>query len=98
MQKSYTYILFSQRNGTLYVGVTNDIKRRVKEHKEKLVPGFTQKYGVDKLGFFEEYTDIRFAIEREKEIKGWTRKKKLALLESFNPEWKDLFFEQQSSF
>ena len=93
MHKSYTYILFSQRNGTLYVGVTNNIKRRVKEHKEKLVPGFTQKYGVDKLGFFEEYTDIRFAIEREKEIKGWTRKKKLALLESFNPEWKDLFFD-----
>ena len=63
-----------------------------------MVPGFTQKYGVDKLGYFEEYTDIRFAIEREKEIKGWTRKKKLALLESFNPEWKDLFFELQSSF
>ena len=93
MRKSYTYILFSQRNGTLYVGVTNDIKRRVKEHKEKIFPGFTQKYGVDKLGYFEEYTDIRFAIEREKEIKGWTRKKKLVLLESFNPTWKDLFFD-----
>ena len=92
-QKSYTYILFSQRNGTLYVGVTSNLIKRVKEHKEKRFPGFTQKYGVDKLGYFEEFPNIRFAIEREKVLKGWTRKKKLALLESFNPMWKDLFYE-----
>ncbi len=93
--KSYTYILFSQRNGTLYVGVTNDLKRRITEHKEKMIPGFTQRYGVDKLGYFEEYNDIRLAIQREKELKGWNRKRKLALLEGFNPQWKDLFFELQ---
>jgi len=94
-KKSYTYILFSQRNGTLYIGVTNDIKRRVTEHKEKHFSGFTSCYGVDKLGYFEEYNDIRLAIQREKELKGWTRKKKIALLEASNPQWKDLFFELQ---
>ena len=93
--KSYTYILFSQRNGTLYVGVTSNLKKRITEHKEKLIPGFTQKYNVDKLGYFEEYNDIRLAIQREKELKGWTRKKKIALLEASNPQWKDLFFELQ---
>ena len=93
--KSYTYILFSQRNGTLYVGVTNDLKRRITEHKEKMIPGFTQRFGVDKLGYFEEHNDIRLAIHREKELKGWNRKRKLALLEGFNPQWKDLFFELQ---
>ncbi|MCQ2125228.1 MAG: GIY-YIG nuclease family protein [Fibrobacter sp.] len=90
---SYTYILFSQRNGTLYIGVTNDLKRRVSEHKSKAIPGFTQKYGVDKLGYFEEYNDIRFAIEREKVLKGWRRDRKIKLLESVNPTWKDLYFD-----
>lgn len=90
---SYTYILFSQRNGTLYIGVTNDLKRRVSEHKSKAVPGFTQKYGVDKLGYFEEYNDVRFAIEREKVLKGWKRERKIKLLESMNPTWKDLYFD-----
>ncbi|MBR2094684.1 MAG: GIY-YIG nuclease family protein [Fibrobacter sp.] len=94
-KKSYTYILFSQRNGTLYIGVTSNLKKRITEHKEKLIPGFTQKYNVDKLGYFEEYNDIRLAIQREKELKGWTRKKKIALLEASNPQWKDLFFELQ---
>ena len=92
-RKNFTYILFSQRNGTLYVGVTSNLIKRVKEHKEKRFPDFTQKYGVDKLGYFEEFSDIRFAIEREKVLKGWTRKRKLALLEGFNPTWKDLFYE-----
>ncbi|OWV15632.1 GIY-YIG nuclease family protein [Fibrobacter sp. UWH1] len=90
---SYTYILFSQRNGTLYIGVTNDLKRRVSEHKSKAIPGFTQKYGVDKLGYFEEYNDVRFAIEREKVLKGWKRERKIKLLESMNPTWKDLYFD-----
>ncbi|MDO4947222.1 MAG: GIY-YIG nuclease family protein [Fibrobacter sp.] len=89
----YTYIFFSQRNGTLYIGVTNDLKRRVSEHKSKAIPGFTQKYGVDKLGYFEVYNDIRFAIEREKVLKGWKRERKIKLLESMNPTWKDLYFD-----
>ena len=92
-KRSYTYILFSQRNGTLYIGVTNDLKRRVSEHKSKAVPGFTQKYGVDKLGYYEEYNDVRFAIEREKVLKGWKRERKIKLLESMNPTWKDLYFD-----
>ena len=90
---SYTYILFSQRNGTLYIGVTNDLKCRVSEHKSKATPGFTQKYGVDKLGYYEEYNDVRFAIEREKVLKGWKRERKIKLLESMNPTWKDLYFD-----
>ncbi|OWV06149.1 GIY-YIG nuclease family protein [Fibrobacter sp. UWH3] len=90
---SYTYILFCQRNGTLYIGVTDDLKRRVSEHKSKAIPGFTQKYGVDKLGYFEEYNDVRFAIEREKVLKGWKRERKIKLLESMNPTWKDLYFD-----
>ena len=94
-KKSYTYILFSQRNGTLYVGVTSNLIKRITEHKEKIIPGFTAKYNVDKLGYFEEYSDIRFAIQREKELKGWTRKKKITLLKGFNPHWKDLFYELQ---
>ena len=77
------------------MGVTSNLKKRITEHKEKLIPGFTQKYNVDKLGYFEEYNDIRLAIQREKELKGWTRKKKIALLEASNPQWKDLFFELQ---
>ena len=77
------------------MGVTSNLKKRITEHKEKLIPGFTQKYNVDKLGYFEEYSDIRLAIQREKELKGWTRKKKIALLEASNPQWKDLFFELQ---
>lgn len=92
-KQGYTYILFSQRNGTLYTGVTSNLKKRITEHKEKSIPGFTKKYGVDKLGYFEEYNSIHLAIEREKEIKGWSRKKKLFLIEGTNPQWKDLFFE-----
>jgi putative endonuclease len=94
-KKSYTYILFSQRNGTLYVGVTSNLKNRIIEHKEKHFPGFTSRYGVDKLGYFEEYNDIRLAIQREKELKGWNRNKKISLIESSNPHWNDLFYELQ---
>ena len=94
-KKSYTYILFSQRNGTLYIGVTNNLKKRVTEHKEKIVPGFTSRYEVDKLGYFEAYNDIRIAIQREKELKGWCRNKKITLIETTNPHWNDLFYELQ---
>ncbi|MCM1320750.1 MAG: GIY-YIG nuclease family protein [Bacteroides sp.] len=89
-KKGYTYILFSKKNGTLYVGVTSDLQKRVAEHKAKIFGGFTAKYNVDKLGYFEEYNDIASAIEREKQLKGGNRKKKIALIESMNPEWQDL--------
>lgn len=88
--KSYIYILFNKRNGTLYTGVTSDLKKRVYEHKNKLIEGFTSKYDVDKLGYYEEYNNIKNAIEREKQIKDGSRKKKIALIESINPFWKDL--------
>ena len=85
----YTYILASASR-VIYTGVTNDIQRRVWEHKTKQVPGFTAKYNLTRLVFFEEYERIDDAIAREKEIKGWLRKKKLALIEKCNGTWKDL--------
>ncbi|MBR5401771.1 MAG: GIY-YIG nuclease family protein [Treponema sp.] len=88
--KSYIYIMFNKRNGTLYTGVTANLKKRVYEHKNKLYDGFTSKYDVNKLGYFEEYNDIKQAIEREKQIKAGNRKKKIFLIESMNSEWKDL--------
>jgi putative endonuclease len=91
MSGSYlVYILASQRNGTLYVGVTNDLVRRMSEHKAKLVPGFTRKYGVDKLVYFEEYASILDARARERSLKRWNRSWKLELIEKFNPQWRDL--------
>lgn len=75
----------------LYVGVTNNLVRRVYEHKNKLFKGFSSKYNISKLIYFEDYKDINRAIEREKQIKGWLRKRKLELIESFNSEYKDLF-------
>jgi putative endonuclease len=77
-------------NRALYTGVTNDLQRRVYEHKNKLVKGFTKKYNVIKLVFYEVCNDIESAILREKQIKGWLRAKKIALIESMNPEWRDL--------
>ncbi len=90
LMKSYIYILFNKRNGTLYTGVTSDLKNRVYEHKNKVFEGFTSKYDVNKLGYYEEYNDIKQAIEREKQIKAGSRKKKIALIESMNADWKDL--------
>ena len=91
-KKGYVYILFSHRNGTLYTGVTSNLKRRVYEHKTKLHPdSFSAKYYVDKLGYYEEYASIKEAIEREKQIKGGSRSVKLALIEGMNPKWEDLF-------
>ena len=75
---------------TLYVGVTNDLERRVYEHKMKLVPGFTARYDLTSLVYYESTGDINAAISREKQIKGWLRRKKVALIESVNPEWEDL--------
>ena len=93
MKQGYIYILFNKKNGTLYTGVTNNLLRRVFEHKNKTNKGFTQKYNVDKLGYYEVFDNIISAIEREKQIKGGSRKKKLELIESINPEWKDLYNE-----
>ena len=93
MKQYFVYILFSERNGTLYVGVTNDLKRRIYEHKNKIFKGFTEKYGVDKLGYFEICESIESAILREKQLKGGNRKQKLALIESINPNWIDLYDE-----
>ncbi len=85
----YVYIL-ANRYKTIYTGVTNDIARRIGEHKSGLVPGFTKKYDINKLVYLEETEDVRAAIAREKQIKGWLRTKKIALIESVNPNWKDL--------
>jgi putative endonuclease len=85
----YVYIL-TNRSKTLYTGVTNDLIRRVYEHKQKLIPGFTQKYNIDRLAYYEDTVDVTAAIAREKQIKGWLRVKKIALIESMNPEWRDL--------
>ena len=85
----WVYILVS-RNRTLYIGVTNSLQRRVLQHKEKRVPGFTQKYNVTQLVYFQQFTDIRYAIRREKQIEGWLRSKKIDLIETDNPGWEDL--------
>ena len=86
----FVYILASRRNGTLYIGVTNDLVRRMSEHKGKFIPGFTRKYRVDKLVYFEEYASILEARERERTLKRWNRAWKLALIEKANPQWRDL--------
>ncbi len=86
----YVYILSCANNSTIYVGVTNNLERRIYEHKSGLIEGFAKKYNVKKLVYFEETSDVKVAIEREKQIKSWTRKKKLTLINSLNPEWKDL--------
>lgn len=89
--ESYVYLLANKHNNVLYTGVTNDLIRRVYEHKNKMVAGFTQKYNVDRLVYFEVCSGIVVAIEREKQIKGWSRKKKQELINSLNPEWDDLY-------
>jgi putative endonuclease len=85
----YVYILASASR-VLYTGITNDLRRRVREHKETRVPGFTQKYNVTQLMYFEVFGDVRLTIAREKQIKAWTRAKRITLIESRNPHWKDL--------
>ena len=87
----WVYLLASGKYGTLYLGMTNDLIRRVYEHKNKLVPGFTARYGVDSLVWFECYGDPTTAIAREKEIKKWRRDWKIELIEQDNPDWLDLY-------
>ncbi|MFH1428437.1 MAG: GIY-YIG nuclease family protein [Candidatus Margulisiibacteriota bacterium] len=91
MKRSFVYILASKRNGTLYIGVTNDIIRRVYEHKNELADGFTKKYKVKDLVYYEEYSRMTDAIVREKQLKEWKRQWKLRLIEEKNPNWKDLY-------
>jgi putative endonuclease len=86
----FVYILASKRNGTLYVGVTSNLARRMSEHKAKLVPGFTRKYEVDQLVYFETFASILEARAREHSLKRWRRAWKIALIEKLNPDWRDL--------
>lgn len=87
----YVYILASRIGGTLYIGVTNDLLRRVGEHREGVVAGFTKKYRVHRLVYFEVFDDIEAAITREKQLKGWNRAWKIRLIEKDNPNWDDLY-------
>ena len=86
----FVYILTNWNNKVMYVGVTNNLERRLYEHKNKLADGFTKKYNINKLVYFDSTTDIKSAITREKQIKGWNRKKKNELVETLNPSWVDL--------
>ena len=88
--KQYYVSILTNRSKTLYTGVTNTLQRRLYEHKHHLVAGFTSKYHITRLVYFEETSDVNAAIAREKQIKGWVRAKKVALIESINPDWRDL--------
>jgi putative endonuclease len=90
MDNFYVYIMASQRNGTLYIGLTNELERRVSEHKDKILDGFTARYNVDQLVYYETFETYSEAFERERRLKKWKRDWKLKLIESENPEWKDL--------
>lgn len=93
MKAYYLYILASRKNGTLYIGMTNDLLRRVYEHKNKLIEGFTTKYNVHILVYYEEGNDVGAVIEREKQVKKWNRQWKINLIEKSNPTWRDLYSE-----
>jgi putative endonuclease len=90
MSKEYYVYIVTNRSKTLYTGVTSNLMRRVQEHKEKLIEGFTSKYNVHSLVYYESTSNVHTALAREKQIKGWLRAKKIALINSINPEWKDL--------
>ncbi len=91
MNSCYVYILASKRNGTLYVGFTSDLTQRIYAHKNDFVEGFTKKYSVHKLVYFEVWDDCEGALQREKQIKEWKRRWKIELIEKENPDWKDLY-------
>ena len=93
VKRGYVYILASQRNGTLYIGVTSDLVGRIRQHKEGSIPGFTFTYDVRQLVYVETYDRITEAIRREKQLKKWRRAWKLDLIEGVNPEWRDLYAE-----
>ena len=91
MNSFYVYILASRKNGTLYIGVTNDLVLRVYDHKSDVIQGFTENYGVHNLVYYESYTDVRDALTREKRLKKWKRQWKINLIETNNPDWRDLY-------
>ena len=91
MKDYFVYIMASDRNGTIYIGVSNNLTKRVWEHKNSVVKGFTDKYHVHKLVYYEMYSDIQLAIKREKLLKKWNRQWKLELIEKENPQWHDLY-------
>ncbi len=91
MKNYWVYILSSKKNGTLYIGLTSNLPRRIFEHKNKIFKGFSQKYAVDKLVYAEQFSSFDEAMQREKAIKKWNRGWKLRLIESVNPQWKDLY-------
>ena len=93
MKKMYYVYILASNSHVLYVGMTNDLCRRMCEHKHKINEGFTKRYKVDRLVYYEEANDVRLAIEREKQIKKWRREKKIALIESINAAWQDLYEE-----
>ncbi len=89
----YVYILASNRNGTLYIGITSNLPQRIYEHKNHLTPGFTSRYNVNKLVYFERFDDAKAAIKHEKRLKEWKRNWKKDLIEKFNPDWRDLYYD-----
>lgn len=91
----FVYIVTNSYDSTLYIGVTNNLRRRIWEHREKLIEGFTKRYNLAKIVYFEEYHDVREAIAREKYLKGWKRDRKQVLVASKNPGWKDLWEDIQ---
>jgi len=94
---NYAVYILANKARTTYIGVTNDLTRRIRQHKQQRGPGFAAKYGLDRLVYVEQTTDVRLAIAREKQLKGWTRRRKVELIESLNPWWEDLaadWFEQ----
>ena len=90
LTKQYYVYIMASRSRVIYIGMTNDLRRRVEQHRQKLVEGFTQKYNVTQLVYYEVTNDVHSALTREKELKGWRRSKKIALIETMNPAWKDL--------
>ena len=92
-KKYYVYILASKRNGTLYIGITSNLFKRIYEHKNNLIDGFTKKYNVHNLVYYEMTENVSIALAREKQLKRWKRNWKIELIEKNNPKWKDLYFE-----
>ena len=92
-KRYFVYLLSNKKNGTLYIGITNDLVRRVYEHKSKHVEGFSKKYNLSRLVWFDETSDVNAAIEKEKQMKKWKRAWKVGLIEEANPSWRDLYFD-----
>jgi len=97
MNNYYVYIMTNKSNKVLYIGITNNLERRIYEHKNKTIEGFTSRYNLNKLIYLEHTNDVNSAITREKQLKGWLREKKIALITSQNPEWRDLSIDWQTS-